>query len=80
MSLTVLMFERDGSIAGRYRKMHSPDVPRFMKKFYFTPGEAKICGAAASEAIGFTPIQSSIGKLGILVCRAVISGTRRRRV
>ena len=54
---TALVFERDGSIAGQYRKMHIPDDPGFYEKFYFTPGD-----------IGFEPIQTSIGKLGVLVC------------
>lgn len=54
---TAVVFERDGSIAGRYRKMHIPDDPGYYEKFYFTPGD-----------LGFTPIQTSVGKLGILVC------------
>lgn len=54
---TAVVFERDGSIAGKYRKMHIPDDPGFYEKFYFTPGD-----------IGFKPIDTSLGKLGILVC------------
>ena len=54
---TAFVFERDGSVAGKYRKMHIPDDPGFYEKFYFTPGD-----------IGFEPIETSIGKLGVLVC------------
>ncbi|MDL2247822.1 carbon-nitrogen hydrolase [Bacteroides sp. OttesenSCG-928-J23] len=54
---TAVVFDKDGSIAGRYRKMHIPDDPAYYEKFYFTPGD-----------IGFEPIQTSIGKLGVLVC------------
>lgn len=54
---TAVVFEKDGTIAGTYRKMHIPDDPGFYEKFYFTPGD-----------LGFTPIETSIGKLGILVC------------
>lgn len=54
---TAVVFEIDGSIAGKYRKMHIPDDPGFYEKFYFTPGD-----------LGFTPITTSLGKLGILVC------------
>lgn len=54
---TAIVFESDGSIAGKYRKMHIPDDPGFYEKFYFTPGD-----------LGFTPIQTSLGKLGVLVC------------
>lgn len=54
---TAVVFEKDGSIAGRYRKMHIPDDPAYYEKFYFTPGD-----------IGFEPIQTSVGKLGVLVC------------
>jgi len=54
---TAGVFERDGSIAGRYRKMHIPDDPAYYEKFYFTPGD-----------LGFTPIATSVGKLGVLVC------------
>lgn len=54
---TAVVLESDGSIAGKYRKMHIPDDPGFYEKFYFTPGD-----------IGFTPIQTSVGKLGVLVC------------
>tara|TARA_B110000046_G_scaffold182656_1_gene217110 strand:+ start:2802 stop:3674 length:873 start_codon:yes stop_codon:yes gene_type:complete len=54
---TSLVFDKDGSIAGKYRKMHIPDDPGFYEKFYFTPGD-----------LGFEPIQTSIGKLGILIC------------
>ncbi len=54
---TAVVIEIDGSIAGKYRKMHIPDDPAYYEKFYFTPGD-----------LGFEPIQTSIGKLGILVC------------
>jgi len=54
---TAVVFEKDGSIAGKYRKMHIPDDPAYYEKFYFTPGD-----------LGFEPIQTSVGKLGILVC------------
>ncbi|HCS63441.1 MAG TPA: acyltransferase [Cellvibrio sp.] len=54
---TSVVIERDGSIAGKYRKMHIPDDPGYYEKFYFTPGD-----------LGFHPIQTSVGKLGILVC------------
>ncbi len=54
---TAVVLERDGSIAGKYRKMHIPDDPGFYEKFYFTPGD-----------LGFQPIQTSVGKLGVLVC------------
>ena len=54
---TAFVFERDGSVAGKYRKMHIPDDPGFYEKFYFTPGD-----------IGFEPVETSLGKLGILVC------------
>lgn len=54
---TSVVFEKDGSIAGKYRKMHIPDDPGFYEKYYFTPGD-----------LGFKPIQTSVGKLGVLVC------------
>jgi len=54
---TAVVFEKDGSVAGKYRKMHIPDDPGFYEKFYFTPGD-----------LGFQPIQTSVGKLGVLVC------------
>lgn len=54
---TAVVLERDGSIAGKYRKMHIPDDPGFYEKFYFTPGD-----------LGFHPIATSVGTLGILVC------------
>lgn len=54
---TAVVLDSDGSIAGRYRKMHIPDDPGFYEKFYFTPGD-----------LGFTPIQTSLGKLGVLIC------------
>ncbi|MCK5640043.1 MAG: carbon-nitrogen hydrolase, partial [Gammaproteobacteria bacterium] len=54
---TAVVLEADGSIAGRYRKMHIPDDPGFHEKFYFSPGD-----------LGFTPIKTSVGKLGVLVC------------
>ncbi|HET8850404.1 MAG TPA: carbon-nitrogen hydrolase [Marinobacter sp.] len=61
---TALVFETDGSLAGRYRKMHIPDDPGFYEKFYFTPGDATFNDGRS----GFTPIQTSVGKLGVLVC------------
>ncbi|MGC9195110.1 MAG: carbon-nitrogen hydrolase [Syntrophobacteraceae bacterium] len=54
---TAVVFEKDGSIAGLYRKMHIPDDPGFYEKYYFTPGD-----------LGFNPIRTSVGKLGVLVC------------
>ncbi|MCO5247677.1 MAG: carbon-nitrogen hydrolase [Chitinophagales bacterium] len=54
---TSVVFEKDGSIAGKYRKMHIPDDPGYYEKFYFTPGD-----------LGFHPIETSVGKLGVLVC------------
>ena len=54
---TAVVFETDGSIAGRYRKMHIPDDPAYYEKFYFTPGD-----------LGFMPIDTSIGRLGVMVC------------
>ncbi|MBQ6549063.1 MAG: carbon-nitrogen hydrolase [Prevotella sp.] len=54
---TAVVMEKDGSIAGTYRKMHIPDDPAYYEKFYFTPGD-----------LGFHPIQTSVGKLGVLVC------------
>ena len=54
---TAVVFEKDGSMAGKYRKMHIPDDPAYYEKFYFTPGD-----------LGFKPIQTSVGKLGVLVC------------
>jgi N-carbamoylputrescine amidase len=54
---TAVVFDKDGSLAGKYRKMHIPDDPGFYEKYYFTPGD-----------LGFTPIQTSIGKLGVLIC------------
>lgn len=54
---TAVVFDSDGSIAGKYRKMHIPDDPAYYEKFYFTPGD-----------LGFEPIETSIGKLGVLVC------------
>ncbi|CCX48240.1 para-aminobenzoate synthase [Bacteroides sp. CAG:927] len=54
---TAVVFEKDGSIAGKYRKMHIPDDPAYYEKFYFTPGD-----------LGFKPIDTSVGKLGVLVC------------
>lgn len=54
---TAVVIDKDGSIAGKYRKMHIPDDPGFSEKYYFTPGD-----------LGFKPIQTSIGKLGVLVC------------
>lgn len=54
---TAVVFEKDGSIVGKYRKMHIPDDPAYYEKFYFTPGD-----------LGFHPIQTSVGKLGVQVC------------
>lgn len=54
---TAVVLERDGTLAGRYRKMHIPDDPGYYEKFYFTPGD-----------LGFNPIDTSVGKLGVLVC------------
>ena len=54
---TAVVFEKDGTMAGRYRKMHIPDDPAYYEKFYFTPGD-----------IGFKPIDTSVGRLGVLVC------------
>jgi N-carbamoylputrescine amidase len=54
---TAVVFDADGSIAGKYRKMHIPDDPGFYEKFYFTPGD-----------LGFEPIDTSVGRLGVLVC------------
>ncbi|MDR2789493.1 MAG: carbon-nitrogen hydrolase [Campylobacteraceae bacterium] len=54
---TAVIFEKDGHIAGKYRKMHIPDDPAFYEKFYFTPGD-----------LGFNPIRTSVGKIGLLIC------------
>jgi len=54
---TAVVFEKDGSMAGKYRKMHIPDDPAYYEKFYFTPGD-----------LGFHPIDTSVGRLGVLVC------------
>lgn len=54
---TAVVFEKDGTIAGKYRKMHIPDDPAYYEKFYFTPGD-----------LGFEPIETSVGRLGVLVC------------
>ncbi len=54
---TAVVLEKDGTIAGKYRKMHIPDDPGYYEKFYFTPGD-----------LGFQPISTSVGKLGVLVC------------
>ena len=54
---TAVVFDKDGSIAGKYRKMHIPDDPAYYEKYYFTPGD-----------LGFHPIQTSLGKLGVMVC------------
>ncbi len=54
---TAVVFDRDGSIAGKYRKMHIPDDPGFYEKFYFTPGDT-----------GFEPLDTSVGRLGVMVC------------
>lgn len=54
---TAVVFEADGTIAGTYRKMHIPDDPAYYEKFYFTPGD-----------LGFTPVDTSVGRIGVLVC------------
>ena len=54
---TAVVFDKDGSVAGKYRKMHIPDDPAYYEKFYFTPGD-----------IGFEPIDTSVGRLGVMVC------------
>lgn len=54
---TAVVMEKDGTVAGRYRKMHIPDDPAYYEKFYFTPGD-----------LGFEPIDTSVGRLGVLVC------------
>ena len=54
---TAVVFDKDGSIAGQYRKMHIPDDPAYYEKFYFTPGDQ-----------GFIPVETSLGKLGVMVC------------
>lgn len=54
---TAVVFEKEGSVAGKYRKMHIPDDPGFYEKFYFAPGD-----------LGFEPIDTSVGRLGVLVC------------
>ena len=54
---TAVVFERDGAVAGKYRKMHIPDDPAFYEKFYFTPGD-----------LGFEPLETSLGRLGVLIC------------
>lgn len=54
---TAVVFENDGTVAGKYRKMHIPDDPGFYEKFYFTPGD-----------LGFEPIDTSVGRLGVLIC------------
>lgn len=54
---TAVVFEKDGTIAGKYRKMHIPDDPAYYEKFYFAPGD-----------LGFQPVETSVGKLGVLVC------------
>jgi len=54
---TAVVFDTDGSMAGKYRKMHIPDDPAYYEKFYFTPGD-----------LGFNPVETSLGKLGVLVC------------
>jgi len=55
---TAVVFEDDGTLLARYRKMHIPDAPGFNEKRYFTPGN-----------LGFTPVETSLGRLGVLVCR-----------
>lgn len=69
---TAVVFETDGSIAGKYRKMHIPDDPGFYEKFYFTPGDAYTNTSFNADnpqiSSGFKPIPTSVGKLGVLVC------------
>jgi N-carbamoylputrescine amidase len=70
---TAVVLERDGSLVGTYRKMHIPDDPGYYEKFYFTPGDAEGLIGAANRATdlgsaAFRPIQTSVGKLGVLVC------------
>ena len=59
---TAVVIERDGSIAGKYRKMHIPDDPAYYEKFYFTPGD-----------LGFEPIQTSVGRLGVRLLGPMVS-------
>lgn len=54
---TAVVFDSDGSVAGKYRKMHIPDDPAYYEKFYFTPGD-----------LGFEPIETSVGRLGVMIC------------
>ena len=61
---TAVVLEKDGSLAGIYRKMHIPDDPGFYEKFYFTPGDADFNDGRS----GFSPIETSVGKLGLLIC------------
>ena len=65
---TAVVLEKDGSLAGTYRKMHIPDDPGYYEKFYFTPGDAAGTRASGEHHGGFTPIRTSVGKLGLLVC------------
>ncbi len=66
---TAVVLERDGSLAGKYRKMHIPDDPGYYEKFYFTPGDAGSAGDDSGGARGgFAPIDTSVGRLGLLVC------------
>ena len=62
---TTVVLDADGRYLGKYRKMHIPDDPGFYEKFYFTPGDAR---SHAFPKAGFTPIQTHLGKLGVLVC------------
>jgi N-carbamoylputrescine amidase len=59
---TAVVLDSDGTLAGTYRKMHIPDDPGFYEKFYFTPGDA------GNHSAGFTPVDTSLGRLGVLVC------------
>ncbi len=59
---TAVVLDSDGTLAGTYRKMHIPDDPGFYEKFYFTPGDA------GENSAGFTPVDTSLGRLGVLVC------------
>ncbi len=61
---TAVVLDADGRLAGRYRKMHIPDDPGFYEKFYFTPGDA----TDANGHSGFTPVDTAVGRLGVLVC------------
>lgn len=63
---TAVVFDRDGSVAGTYRKMHIPDDPLYYEKFYFTPGDANC--TSGDESTGFHAIDTSIGRIGVIIC------------